>query len=56
MPDDRRHRLPGGAHFFTVNLLERRSNLVIRHVALLRMAVRAGRRAHPLHIDAWVID
>ena len=23
MPDYRRHRVPGGCHFFTVNLLER---------------------------------
>src|SRR5712692_3570293 len=56
MPDGRRHCLPGGAHFFTVNLLERRSDLVIRHIALLLMAVRAVRRANLFHIDAWVID
>jgi putative transposase len=55
MPDYRRHRIPGGTYFFTVNLLERRGDLLIRHIALLRTAVRTVRRAHPFHIDAWVV-
>ncbi len=55
MPDYRRHRLPGGTYFFTANLLERRSDLLTRHIALLRAAVRAVRRARPFHIDAWVV-
>ena len=55
MPDYRRHRLPGGSYFFTVNLLERKSDLLIRHVDVLRDAVRHVRQSSPFHIDAWVI-
>ena len=55
MPDYRRHRLPGGTYFFTVNLLERKSDLLIRHVDVLRDAVRLVRQSRPFHIDAWVI-
>jgi hypothetical protein len=32
MPDYRRYRVPGGTYFFTINLLERRSDLLIRHI------------------------
>ncbi|HLQ26332.1 MAG TPA: hypothetical protein VK138_10695 [Acidiferrobacterales bacterium] len=55
MPDYRRHRLPGGTYFFTINLLKRQSDLLIRHVTLLRAAVRAVRCAHLFHINAWVV-
>ena len=55
MPDYRRWRVPGGTYFFTVNLLERRTDTLVRHVDLLRDAVRATRRQRPFHIDAWVV-
>lgn len=55
MPDYRRYRVPGGAYFFTVNLLERRSDLLIWSIDALREAVRATRRQRPFHIDAWVV-
>lgn len=55
MPDYRRHRVPGGTYFFTINLLERRSDLLVRHVAALREAVRRTRSERPFHIDAWVV-
>ncbi len=55
MPDYRRNFLPGGSFFFTVNLLERRGDLLVRHVDLLRESVRRVRRLHPFHIDAWVV-
>lgn len=55
MPDYRRHRLPGGTYFFTVNLLERKSDLLTRHIDLLRESVRRVREARPFHIDAWVV-
>ena len=45
MPDYRRFRVPGGTYFFTVNLLERR----------LDTLVRMTRRERPFHIDAWVV-
>jgi len=40
MPDYRRFRVPGGTYFFTVNLLERRLDLLVRHIDLLRESVR----------------
>ncbi len=56
MPDYRRHRIPGGCYFFTVNLLERYPNEgLVRHIDLLRAAVRQVRRGRPFHIDGWVV-
>ena len=55
MPDYRRYRVPGGTYFFTINLLERRSDLLVRHIDELREAVRRTRRERPFHIDAWVV-
>ncbi len=55
MPDYRRYRVPGGTYFFTVNLLERRLDLLVRHIDDLREAVRATKRERPFHIDAWVV-
>ncbi len=52
MPDYRRHRVPGGTYFFTVNLLERRRDILVRHVDRLREAVRRTREERPFHIDA----
>jgi putative transposase len=55
MPDYRRHRVPGGSYFFTVNLRDRRSHLLVTQIDSLRSAVRAARARHPFHIDAWVV-
>lgn len=55
MPDYRRCRVPGGTYFFTVNLLERRRDLLVRHVEALRSTVRETRRRMPFHIDPWVV-
>jgi len=55
MPNYRRNRIPGGTYFFTVNLLERKSMLLIEHIAELREAVRVVREKQPFHIDAWVV-
>lgn len=55
MPDYRRYRVPGGTYFFTVNLLERRLDTLVRQVDALREAVRVTRRERPFHIDAWVV-
>lgn len=43
----RRAQVPGATYFFTVNLLNRRSDLLVRHVDLLRETVRATRSRHP---------
>jgi putative transposase len=55
MPDYRRFRVAGGTYFFTVNLLERRLDTLVRHIDALREAVRATRRERPFRIDAWVV-
>ena len=53
--DYRRNRVPGGTYFFTVNLRDRKSRLLIQHIAALRDAVRQAQHRAPFHIDAWVI-
>jgi putative transposase len=55
MPDYRRNRVPGATYFFTVNLFDRRSELLVTHVALLREVVRRVRDRTPFHIDTWVV-
>jgi REP element-mobilizing transposase RayT len=52
----RRTWCPGGTYFFTLNLLQRSDNdLLVRHIALFRDAVRTVRLAHPFTIHAWVV-
>lgn len=55
MPNYRRCRIPGGRYFFTVNLLDRRQDLLVTHVELFRQSVKIVRQKHPFHIDAWVV-
>jgi putative transposase len=55
MPDYRRFRVPGGSYFFTINLLDRQSDLLVRHIDVLRESVRRTRRQRPFRIDAWVV-
>lgn len=56
VPNYRRVFVPGATWFFTVNLLLRRDNdLLIRHVGILRHAVRRVHRLPPFVIDAWVV-
>jgi putative transposase len=56
IPNYRRHRVPGGSYFFTVNLLKRRDNdLLTRHMDELRASVRTVHRAHRFTIGAWVV-
>ncbi|MDT3751262.1 MULTISPECIES: REP-associated tyrosine transposase [Citrobacter] len=55
MSNYRRHRVPGGTWFFTVNLWDRQSHLLIDRIDLLREVVQRVRRQHGFHIDAWVI-
>lgn len=50
-----RCRLPGGCYFFTVNLLERKKQLLTEHIGLLRDAFRTVKQQQPFHIDAIVI-
>jgi putative transposase len=55
MPNYRRAFVPGGCYFFTVNLRDRNSRLLIEHIDLLRDAVRITRRNYPFEIDAMVV-
>ncbi len=55
MPDYRQNRAPGGTYFFTVNLLELKSDLLVRHIDVFRGAIEHVRRSRPFHIDAWVV-
>lgn len=55
MSDYRRLRISGGCWFFTVNLEDRRSDLLVRHVDTLRAAVRTVRLTRPFRIDAFVV-
>ena len=56
MPNYRRLWYPGGTYFFTVTLLERRNNdLLVRHIDVLRQAVREVKRTHPFTIHGWVV-
>jgi putative transposase len=51
----RRNRVAGGTYFFTVTLRDRSSDVLVRHVELLRNAFRAVRTERPFAIDAIVI-
>jgi putative transposase len=55
VPDYRRNRVPGATYFFTVNLEDRNSRLLVDEIATLRDVVRPVRTASPFHIDAWVV-
>jgi putative transposase len=50
MPNYRRNRVPGGTFFFTVNLLDRRSNLLVAHIDALRNTVRQVHARAPVHV------
>lgn len=52
MPHYRRIRLPGGTHFFTVNLYDRSSRLLTDNIALLREAFARTRRVHDFRLIA----
>lgn len=51
----RRTRLQGGTYFFTVNLAERSSSLLVDRIDDLRNAVRTVKQRHPFEIVAWVV-
>jgi len=51
----RRAHACGGTFFFTVNLADRSSRMLVEHIDALRDAVRAVKQRHPFEIDAWVV-
>jgi putative transposase len=50
-----RPKLPGARVFFTVNLVDRGADTLVRHVEVLRQAVAVTRAKRPFGIDAWVV-
>lgn len=55
MADYRRVFVPGATYFFTLNLTDRRSDLLIRHIGALRESWRDMSRAWPLETLAAVV-
>jgi putative transposase len=47
--------VPGATFFFTVALADRRSNGLIDHISILRLAFRKARSERPFDIDAIVV-
>ena len=52
MPDYVRAYVPGGSHFFTVELLERHRGLLTENIEVLREAFGSVRARRPFRIDA----
>ncbi len=55
MTNYRRYRIKGASCFFTVTLNDRQSDLLTRHISLLRHAFHEVKTRHPFAIDAIVI-
>ena len=51
----RRNFVAGGCFFFTVNLADRRRQLLTENIDALRTALRETQRHHPFSIDAIVV-
>ncbi|MEC8428754.1 MAG: transposase [Pseudomonadota bacterium] len=51
----RRNYVEGGTYFFTVNLQNRQSTLLIDHIDLVKHSVSAVKARFPFHIEAAVI-
>lgn len=51
----RRHYVSGGSWFFTVNLRNRYSDLLVNHIDALRLATAQVKRRKPFTINAWVV-
>ncbi len=55
MPNYRRILERGGEYFFTVNLADRRSDLLTNHIGLLKAVYRGVSQRHPLKTIAIVV-
>jgi putative transposase len=51
----RRADIPGASYFFTVNLADRASRLLVEHIDILRSVTGAVRGTHPFDIVAMVV-
>lgn len=54
MVNYRRSRIPGGTYFFTVTLLNRNSNVLIKHANVLRDAIARTKQQRPFQLKAIV--
>ncbi|HFO2944332.1 TPA: transposase, partial [Escherichia coli] len=55
MSEYRRYYIKGGTWFFTINLRNRRSQLLTTQYQTLRNAIVKVKRARPFEINAWVV-
>jgi len=55
MVNYRRNFVPGGTYFFTATLKNRRSQLLLKHVDLLRQSFYQMKKERNLHVNAIVI-
>jgi putative transposase len=55
MPNYIRPKVSGAAVFFTVNLVDRGADTLVREVEVLRAAVAVTKAKRPFGIDAWVV-
>ncbi len=55
MTNYRRYRIKGGTCFFTVNLQDRRSDLLTKYIETLRQALHTVKTHHPFTIDAMAV-
>jgi putative transposase len=55
MPNYRRTKVAGATYFFTVNLLDRRSQWLVERIDVLHEAIEWVHVQHPIHVDAWVV-
>ncbi len=51
----RRSNVKGGTYFFTVNLANRKSTLLIYDAKVLGNVMRQVNKRHPFHLDAIVV-
>lgn len=51
----RRHYQKGVTYFFTINLADRSSDLLVKEIEAFRNAFQTVKHKHPFHIDAIVI-
>ncbi|HET7396665.1 MAG TPA: transposase [Gammaproteobacteria bacterium] len=51
----RRAHVAGGTYFFTVNLADRRSYLLVRHIEDFRHVLDKVKKTHPFHLVAMVV-
>ncbi len=55
MSNYRRSYQNGGTWFFTVNLRNRRSDLLVQQTGLLKQSIARVKSRKPFHINAWVV-